>query len=85
MTSEELSLQFLPGWILCSRTGGKELLPIYGKIRKINVIKVMKRLKDKLNGKLVEITDVIRTPFGEGKATVSIGVTEDFGIELPDD
>ena len=53
----------------------EEIIP-YGKTPKIDFIKVMKRLKDKPDGKFIEVTAITPTPFGEGKSTVSLGLIE---------
>ena len=55
-----------------------EIIP-YGKTPKIDFIKVMNRLKDKPDGKFIEVTAVTPTPFGEGKSTVSLGLIEGLG------
>ena len=39
----------------------------------------MKRLKDKPDGKFIEVTAITPTPFGEGKSTVSLGLIEGLG------
>ena len=36
----------------------------------------MKRLKDKPDGKFIEVTAITPTPFGEGTSTVSLGLIE---------
>ena len=56
----------------------EEIIP-YGKTPKIDFIKVMERLKDKPDGKFIEVTAVTPTPFGEGKSTVSLGLIEGLG------
>ena len=55
-----------------------EIIP-YGKTPKIDFIKVMNRLKDKPDGKFIEVTAITPTPFGEGKSTVSLGLIEGLG------
>lgn len=55
-----------------------EIIP-YGKTPKIDFIKVMDRLKDKPDGKFIEVTAITPTPFGEGKSTVSLGLIEGLG------
>ena len=57
----------------------EEIIP-YGKTPKIDFIKVMDRLKDKPDGKFIEVTAVTPTPFGEGKSTVSLGLIEEGQI-----
>jgi len=42
-------------------------------------LKVTERLKDQKNGKLIIVTAVTPTPFGEGKTVTSIGLTQGLG------
>lgn len=42
-------------------------------------LNVTKRLKDKKDGKLIIVTAVTPTPFGEGKTVTSIGLTQGLG------
>ena len=55
-----------------------ELLP-YGKVAKLDFLKIMNRLQAKPNGKYIEITAITPTPLGEGKSTTSIGLIEGLG------
>ncbi|MHB8172587.1 MAG: formate--tetrahydrofolate ligase [Thermincolia bacterium] len=57
---------------------GEELIP-YGRTPKLDFIKVMNRLKDKPDGKYIEVTAITPTPLGEGKTTVSMGLVEGLG------
>ncbi len=57
---------------------GDELLP-YGRIAKLDFLKIMERLKDKPDGKYVEVTAITPTPLGEGKSTTSLGLVEGLG------
>ena len=52
-----------------------EIIP-YGKTPKLDFIKIMNRLKDKPDGKFIEVTAITPTPLGEGKSTVSLGLIE---------
>ena len=52
-----------------------EIIP-YGKTPKLDFIKIMERLKDKPDGKFIEVTAITPTPLGEGKSTVSLGLIE---------
>ena len=52
-----------------------EIIP-YGKTPKLDFIKIMNRLKDKPDGKFIEVTVITPTPLGEGKSTVSLGLIE---------
>lgn len=55
-----------------------EMIP-FGKTPKLDFIKIMNRLKDKPDGKYVEVTAITPTPLGEGKTTVSLGLVEGLG------
>ena len=55
-----------------------ELLP-YGRIAKLDFLKVIERLKDKPDGKYIEVTAITPTPLGEGKSTTSCGLIEGLG------
>ena len=56
----------------------EELIP-YGKTPKLDFIKIMNRLKDKPDGKFIEVTAITPTPLGEGKSTVCLGLIEGLG------
>lgn len=56
----------------------EEIIP-YGKTPKLDFIKIMKRLKDKPDGKLIEVTAITPTPLGEGKSTTSLGIIQGLG------
>jgi methylenetetrahydrofolate dehydrogenase (NADP+) / methenyltetrahydrofolate cyclohydrolase / formyltetrahydrofolate synthetase len=55
-----------------------ELLP-YGRVAKLDFLKIMNRLKDKPDGKYIEVTAITPTPLGEGKSTTSLGLIEGLG------
>jgi formate--tetrahydrofolate ligase len=55
-----------------------ELIP-YGKTPKVDFLKVIERLKNKPNGKFINVTAITPTPLGEGKSTTSIGIIEGLG------
>jgi formate--tetrahydrofolate ligase len=55
-----------------------EVIP-YGRISKLDFIKIMERLKDKPDGKYVEVTAITPTPLGEGKSTTTCGLIEGMG------
>jgi len=49
----------------------------YGKNKaKINYKKLLKRLENRKNGKLILVTSINPTPLGEGKTTMSIGIAD---------
>lgn len=53
-----------------------EELEQYGHYKAKVSLDVLKRLKDKPDGKLVLVTAITPTPAGEGKSTTSIGLTQ---------
>ena len=56
----------------------EELLP-YGKTPKLDFLRIMERLKDRPDGKYIEVTAITPTPLGEGKSTTSLGLIEGLG------
>ena len=56
----------------------EEIIP-YGKTPKLDFIKIMNRLKDKPDGKFIEVTAITPTPLGEGKSTTSLGLIQGLG------
>jgi len=57
----------------------EELLPQGHYIAKIDFKKVLARLKDKPNGKYIDVTAITPTPLGEGKSTSSMGLVQGLG------
>jgi len=55
-----------------------EILP-YGRIAKLDFLKIMNRLKDRPDGKYIEVTAITPTPLGEGKTTTTMGILEGLG------
>jgi formate--tetrahydrofolate ligase len=55
-----------------------ELIP-FGRLSKLDFMKIIDRLKDKPDGKYVEVTAITPTPLGEGKSTTSCGLMEGLG------
>jgi formyltetrahydrofolate synthetase len=55
-----------------------EVIP-YGRISKLDFLKIINRLKDKPDGKYIEVTAITPTPLGEGKSTTSLGLMEGLG------
>ncbi|MGY4706202.1 formate--tetrahydrofolate ligase [Candidatus Bipolaricaulota sp. J31] len=53
----------------------EEIIP-YGRIAKLDYLKIYERLKDRPNGKYIEITAITPTPLGEGKTTTTLGLIE---------
>jgi formate--tetrahydrofolate ligase len=55
-----------------------EMMP-YGRIGKLDFMKIIDRLKDRPDGKYIEVTAITPTPLGEGKTTTSMGLIEGLG------
>jgi formate--tetrahydrofolate ligase len=55
-----------------------EMIP-FGRLARLDFLKVMKRLQDKPDGKYIEVTAITPTPLGEGKSTTSCGLMEGLG------
>jgi len=55
-----------------------EMLP-YGRTPRLDFLKIIERLKDKPDGKYIEVTAITPTPLGEGKSTTSCGLMEGMG------
>lgn len=55
-----------------------EIIP-YGKISRLDFLKIIERLKDKPDGKYIEVTAITPTPLGEGKTTTTMGILEGMG------
>jgi formate--tetrahydrofolate ligase len=55
-----------------------ELVPA-GRIARLDFMKIVDRLKDKPDGKYIEVTAITPTPLGEGKTTTSMGLVEGLG------
>ena len=55
-----------------------EMLPM-GRLAKLDFLKIINRLKDKPDGKYIEVTAITPTPLGEGKSTTSCGLMEGMG------
>jgi methylenetetrahydrofolate dehydrogenase (NADP+)/methenyltetrahydrofolate cyclohydrolase/formyltetrahydrofolate synthetase len=55
-----------------------EVIP-YGRLCRLDFMKIIDRLKDKPDGKYIEVTAITPTPLGEGKSTTSCGLMEGLG------
>jgi formate--tetrahydrofolate ligase len=51
-----------------------------GRLAKVDFLKVINRLKDRPDGKYIEVTAITPTPLGEGKSTTSVGLMEGLGM-----
>ena len=61
-----------------ARPDKDEVIP-YGHTPKLDFIKIMNRLKDKPDGKYVDVTAITPTPLGEGKTTTTMGLVQGLG------
>ncbi len=57
----------------------EELLPHGHYVAKVDYKKVLERLKDRPDGKYVDVTAITPTPLGEGKSTSTMGLTQGMG------
>jgi formate--tetrahydrofolate ligase len=57
----------------------KDELLAYGRLSKLDFLKIIERLKNKPDGKYIEVTAITPTPLGEGKSTTSCGLMEGLG------
>lgn len=55
-----------------------EIIP-YGRICKLDFMKIIERLKDRPDGKYIDVTAITPTPLGEGKTTTTMGLMEGLG------
>jgi len=55
-----------------------EIIP-FRKLCKLDFMKIIERLKDKPDGKYIEVTAITPTPLGEGKSTTTCGLIEGLG------
>jgi methylenetetrahydrofolate dehydrogenase (NADP+)/methenyltetrahydrofolate cyclohydrolase/formyltetrahydrofolate synthetase len=55
-----------------------EIIP-FGKLCRLDFMKIIERLKGKPDGKYVEVTAITPTPLGEGKTTTTMGILEGMG------
>ncbi|MGC1404462.1 MAG: formate--tetrahydrofolate ligase [Thermodesulfobacteriota bacterium] len=55
-----------------------EVIP-FGRLARLDFMKITERLKDKPDGKYIEVTAITPTPLGEGKSTTSCGLMEGLG------
>ena len=56
-----------------------ELIPMGHYLGKVDFAAVLRRLKDRPNGKYIDVTAITPTPLGEGKSTTSMGLVQGLG------
>ncbi|TVR70714.1 MAG: formate--tetrahydrofolate ligase [Spirochaetaceae bacterium] len=57
----------------------EELLPYGHYMGKVDYLSVLDRLKDRPDGKYIDVTAITPTPLGEGKTTTTMGLVEGLG------
>ena len=55
-----------------------EIIP-FGRLCRLDFMKIIERLKDRPDGKYIEVTAITPTPLGEGKTTTLMGILEGIG------
>ncbi|MDH7578131.1 MAG: formate--tetrahydrofolate ligase [Bacillota bacterium] len=55
-----------------------EIIP-FGRTPRLDFLKIINRLKDRPDGKYIEVTAITPTPLGEGKTTTTMGIMEGLG------
>ena len=56
-----------------------ELIPMGRHLAKLDYARILDRIGDKSNGKLVNVTAITPTPLGEGKTTTTMGLVQGLG------
>ena len=56
----------------------EEIIPM-GRLCKLDFLRIMDRLRERPDGKYIEVTAITPTPLGEGKTTTSLGLIEGLG------
>jgi len=74
----EVNMPTLDEWREKLNLQKDEIIP-YGRLCKLDFMKIIERLKDKPDGKYIEVTAITPTPLGEGKSTTSCGLMEGMG------
>ncbi len=57
----------------------EEVMPFGNRLCRLDFLKIMNRLKDRPDGKYIDVTAITPTPLGEGKSTTSVGLMEGLG------
>lgn len=55
---------------------GEEYIELYGNYKAKIKLEILETLKDKPNGKLIDVTAITPTPLGEGKTVTTIGLSQ---------
>ena len=59
-----------------------EEVELYGPFKAKIKLDVLERLKDRPNGKYIDVTAITPTPLGEGKTTTTVGLSQALGAHL---
>jgi formyltetrahydrofolate synthetase len=57
-------------------------LELYGPYKAKVKLEILERLKDRPNGKYIDVTAITPTPLGEGKSTTMVGLSQALGAHL---
>ncbi len=57
-----------------------EEIEFYGPYKAKVKLEILERLKDKPNGKYIDVTAITPTPLGEGKTTTTVGLSQALGV-----
>ena len=57
-------------------------LELYGPYKAKVKLEILKRLKDRPDGKYIDVTAITPTPLGEGKTTTTVGLSQALGAHL---
>jgi formate--tetrahydrofolate ligase len=59
---------------------GEDDIDLYGKWKAKVHLDILKRLKDRPNGRYIDVTAITPTPLGEGKTVTTIGLSQALGV-----
>ena len=57
-------------------------LELYGPYKAKIKLEILERLKDRPNGKYIDVTAITPTPLGEGKTTTTVGLSQALGVPI---
>src|SRR5512140_192786 len=57
-------------------------LELYGPHKAKVKLEILERLKDRPDGKYIDVTAITPTPLGEGKTTTTVGLSQALGVHL---
>src|SRR5512140_1939175 len=57
-------------------------LELYGPYKAKVKLEILERLKNRPNGKYIDVTAITPTPLGEGKTTTTVGLSQALGAHL---